>query len=195
MTSFTFSAEQIRSAPPAVRQWIENEVVATLRALTEAPHQPPPAHSAELAACTPEEALQVFEAIRDDYATALVFLELAREAPIVGSSPPLHALSLGDMMRHTRLTDGRLVECFRAINQIFQQIRKDPEAALFGFDEANHVYIDAATHRSIRALWEELVRIRAPATADSATPTTSPRPGFMPPHVGPSEDIATHHRS
>jgi len=195
VASFTFSAEQIRSAPPEVRQWIENDVVATLHALAEPPHRPSPAHSAELAACTPEEALLMFEAIRGDFATTQVFLELAREAPIGRSNPPLHALNLGDMMRHTRLTDGRLLECFRAINQVFQEIRKDPEAALFGFDEANHVYIDEATHRSIRALWEELVRMREPAIAAAPGATTSPSPGFMPPHVGPSEDVATHHRS
>ena len=55
MTGFTFSEEQIRSAPPAVRQWVETEIVAALHALAEAPRQPAPVHSAELAACTPDE--------------------------------------------------------------------------------------------------------------------------------------------
>jgi hypothetical protein len=193
VTSFTFSAEQLRSAPPAVRQWIENEIAATLRVLAGARHEAS-GHSGELAACTPQEASQVFEFIREDFATTQVFLELARE-PVGNSNPPLHALSIGDIMRHTRLSDTRLLECFRAINQIFQQVRNDPEAVLFGFDQANHVYIHEITHRSIRSLWEELVMTRGPATADSAPQPASPPLGFTPPHVGPSEDIAAHNRS
>ena len=54
VTSFTFSAEQLGSAPPAVRQWIETEIAAALRLLI-AGHQEP-GHSVEVAACSPEEA-------------------------------------------------------------------------------------------------------------------------------------------
>jgi hypothetical protein len=132
VTSFTFSMEQVKSAPLAVRQWIESEVVATLRALMGAQQEAPPGHSAELAGCSPEEAQQIFELIREDFATSLVFLELARE-PVGNVSPTLNALNVLDIIRHTRLA-----ECFMRINQIFQQIRHDPEAMLFGFDDFNH---------------------------------------------------------
>jgi HSP20 family protein len=47
------------------------------------------------------------------------------------------------------------------------------------------------THRSIRRLLEELTQVRPPEAAAS-TASTLPAFGFVPPHVGPSEDIATH---
>ena len=40
------------------------------------------------------------------------------------------------------------------------RLRDDSEASLFGFDQANHVYIHETTHRSIRELWEKLVQMR-----------------------------------
>jgi hypothetical protein len=184
VTSFTFSEEQVRSAPPEVRQWIINEVTAALLALTKDRPVPSPAHAANLAACTLDEGVRIFEAIRGDVAATRVFLELAREAPVGVNTQPLHALSIAEIMRHTQLNDTHLGDCFRAINQAFQQIRNDPEAALFGFDQANHVYIHETTHRNIRALWEELIQLRAPAMAPPTIPVESSPIGVAPPYVG-----------
>jgi hypothetical protein len=110
--------------------------------------------------------------IREDPATTLVFLDWRTNQSEI--SPSLNALNVGDIIRHTRLNDSRLAGCFRTINQIFQQLRSDPEAMLFGFDQANHVYIDETTHRSIRSLWESLMR--APAMAAATPPIASPPP-------------------
>jgi len=184
MTSFTFSEEQVRSAPPEVRQWILNEASAALLALTKDRPVPSPTHAATLAACTIEEGLQIFEAIRDDVATTRVFLELAREVPVGVNSHPLHTLNIAEIMRHTQLDDSRLIECFRTINQAFQQIRNNPEATLFGFDQTNHVYIHETTHRNIRALWEKLVRLRTPAMASPTAVAASPL-GVTPPYLDP----------
>jgi hypothetical protein len=193
VTSFTFSAEQVNSAPPEVRQWMVNEISATLLALTKAHREPPP-HSPQLAACTLDEAVQVFELIRHDFATAQVFLELGRETPIGNTGQSVIAVNIGDIMRHTRLGDGRLFECLQTISQIFQQVRNDSGAALFGFDQGSHLYLNEATHQNIRNLWGELVRLRTPASAGDM-PVAPPLSGFVPPHLGPSEDIATHAHS
>ena len=91
MTSFTFSLEQVRSAPPEVRRWIEREVSAALSALNRLEHDPSQVRAA-LAACLPEEALQTFEMIKDNFLISQVFFELAREMPGSRSAPPLHAL-------------------------------------------------------------------------------------------------------
>ena len=184
MTSFTFSAAQVRSAPAGVRQWSENEGAANLLAPNSAHSQPSPAHAANLESCTLDEVARMFEAVREDVATTRVFLELAREVPVGVNAQPLHALSIGEIMRHTQLNDSRLGDCFRAINQAFQQIRDNPEAALFGFDQANHVYIHETTHRNIRALWEELIQLRAPAMVQPTIPVASSPIGVTPPHVG-----------
>jgi hypothetical protein len=72
------------------------------------------------------------------------------------------------------------------INRAFQQINNTPDPALFGFDQAGHLYIHDATHRSIRALWETLMQ---PHRLSEPEPTLN---GFEPSHLGPSEDIARH---
>ncbi len=40
MTSFTFSAEQVRSAPPEVRRWMENEIARALGSQLHSEHDP-----------------------------------------------------------------------------------------------------------------------------------------------------------
>ena len=120
MTSFTFSLDQLRSAPPEVRRWLENEIAAALSGLTRLEHGPSEPHSAELAACAPEEALKVFELIKGNFLLSQVFFELAREMPNTAGSAPIHTLNVGELLRHTRLADGdRLADCFTAINKAF----------------------------------------------------------------------------
>jgi hypothetical protein len=194
MMSFTFSVDQVRSAPPEVRRWIEREVTAAVALLVGVEHDPSQPHETALAACTPQEAAEVYELIRGNFLLSQVFFEFAREAPRNRGEAPLHALGLADMLRHTRVGDGdRLVECFTAINQAFQKIRSDPEASLFGFDQYGQVWIHQMTHDSIRELWEQLFHRQPPMVAGPAMAATGPPlAGFRPPHVGPSEEVAQH---
>ena len=187
MTSFTFSIEQVRSAPAEVRRWIEHEVMTAVAALNRSEHDPSQVHEAALAACMPQEATQLFEMIKGNFLLSQVFFELARDMSNSQGPAPLHPLSVADIIRHTRLADGdRLVDCFTAINRAFQTIRNDPEATLFGFDQQGHVFIHQTTHDSIRQLWEQLYAAHAPMAGGPAMA------GFTAPHLGPSEDIAQH---
>ena len=194
MTSFTFSVEQVRSAPPEVRRWIEREITAALSALSKSEHDPSQVHAAAQAACMPEEAAQTFELIKGNFLLSQVFFELACETPGNRGGPSLYALGLVDMLRHTRLADGdRLVDCFNAINQAFQTIRNEPEANVFGFDQYGRVWIHPMTHDSIRELWEQLFHSQPPMTGEPAMATTGPAlAGFTPSHLGPSGDVAKH---
>ena len=188
MTSFSFTAEQIKSAPPEVRRWFENQIVLLVRELTE--QRPEPAHAPELTACTAEEAEVLFELLRADFAATQVLLELGREAPLGTGPSGLHALSIAEIKRNLRLPDDRLADCFGAINHAFMRLRNDAEASLFGFDQVNHVYIHETTHRSIMALWQKLLHQQtASPHAASYAPATF---GFAPPRLGPSEDVAAH---
>ncbi len=188
MISFVFTVDQIRSAPPEVRRWCEAEIIGALRHM-ESP-QPEPAHGPELAACTPPEALALFELVQSDFAAVQVLLEFGREPPLANSPVPLHAFGIGDFKRKLRLSDDRLADCFGTINRAFMRVRNDPEAVLLGFDNSNHVYIHEMTHASIRALWERLAGMEPgaePIPTRAATPL-----GFVPPQIGPSEPVATH---
>jgi len=187
MTSFTFSLEQLKAAPPEVRRWVEHEIGAALGALSRFDHDPAQVHSTALGACTPEEALQVFAAIKDNFLLSQVFFELARETPAGRAAPPLHAVNIAELLRHTRLSDGdQLADCLTAINQVFRTVRNDPEAALFGFDQYGHVYIHESTHQSVRRAWEQLF-ITDQYAANRPAPL-----GMTLPRLGPSEDIAGH---
>jgi hypothetical protein len=185
MTSFTFSVDQIKSAPPEVRRWIEREVTASLAVLNRTEHDPSQLHTAALAACTPQEAAEIFELIKGNFLLSQVFFELGREAPGNRGAASLHAVGLADMLRHTRLADGdRLVDCFTAINQAFRTIRNDPEASLFGFDQYGQVWIHQTTHDSVRELWEQLFHRQPPMVSGPAVAATGPTfAGFTPPHL------------
>ena len=191
MTSFTFSIEQITSAPLEVRRWIEREIAAALTALSKADHDASQVHEAALAACTPDEAAQVFELIKGNFLLSQVFFELARETPNNRGTSSLYPISIADILRHTRLGDGNhLVDCFTAINQAFQSIRKDREVTLFGFDQFGHVFIHQTTHDSVRELWQQLVATCPPLTQGLGAGDREAEAGFNPPHLAPSEGIA-----
>jgi hypothetical protein len=193
VTGFTFSLEQIKSAPPEVRRWFEREIAVNLAQIGGPARDAAPMHGAALAACTPDEAAQLFELIKGDFLLSQVFFELGRDSPDAHGAAPLHTVALGDLLRHTRIGGvDRLSDYFGAINQAFQAIRSDPEATLFGFDQQGHVFIHEATCRSIRHLWEQL--FAGPiSTAGLGGPADGRLPsGFAPPHLGPSEAVAPH---
>jgi hypothetical protein len=191
MTSFTFSSDDLKGAPGEVRQWLVARIEADLVKLATAPSPTPPTQAPALAACTPEEAARVLDLLRGDFAATQVFIELARETSVAEAAAPLHAISIGSLMRHTRLDDGALVSCLQTINRAFQEVRNDPSASLFGFDQASHVFIHQATHDSIRSLWQQLVRMHGrPAPETEQLPL--PSDDFRPRQLGPSEDVAAH---
>ena len=75
MTSFTFSPEQVRSAPPDVRQWMVREIANALAAAERPSHDPAQAERAALSRCSVDEALQIFNLIRGDFLLTQVFFE------------------------------------------------------------------------------------------------------------------------
>ncbi len=185
MTQFCFSLEELRSAPLEVRRWVEREIGTSLAAFARPEREPAGLSAPALAACRPEEALKVFERIKSNFLLSQVFLELARERPVWPQMAPLQAIRIADLLRHTRVADGeRLFEYVAEINRVFQAVRNDPEANLFGFDEEGHLYIHEMTHLSIRQVWEHLTS--APPSAVGGAQ------GFAPPRLGPSEDVVTH---
>lgn len=137
----------------------------------------------------------MFELLAGDFTALNVFVELARETSWDQGTSSLHAISIANLMRHTRLDDRVLLSCLGTINRAFQQVRADPEATFFGLDQASHVYIHETTHRSIRLLWEELVHAHETRPSEGK-PTFPPAlVSFTPREMGPSEDVGAHRPS
>lgn len=188
MVGITLSPEQIRTAPPEVRRWLEHEIASTLGLSAQAnPHTlPPPTVLAEL---THEEAARIFAVIQPDYFASQVLFELAREVPNSRSGNGLRAFSIAEIARHTRLGDiERLVDCFGTINTAFRQARGDREATLFGFDQFGCCYVSEATHQAIGCLWRDLVSARPLGQLDGAMGLAPVSSAPAPPHMAAASD-------
>ena len=193
MTAFTFSAEQLRAAPPEVQRWAANEIARALGTIGAPRAAPPRQREMTLAACTVPEAMQIFELVAGDAIVTRLFFELGREHAFATDLPGLRALRAADLAHHVGLPDqGALVDGLATIDRAFHQAHGDRAGGLFGFDDAGHVYLHDATQASIRRVWEELVRARAAADREAARAAAPRTEGFMPPQLGPSEDIAAH---
>lgn len=119
-------------------------------------------HGAGLAFCSIEEVVQIFNLLAQDVATAQVFFELGRDTPESRLALPLHAFAIADILRHTRIPDSRqLLRSLSIINAAFQRVRGSNAAPLFAVDQAGHIYVHEATHRSILMLWTELMAEQA----------------------------------
>jgi hypothetical protein len=158
MVSITLSADEIRAAPPEVRRWLEQQILRSFPARTDAP---PVAlhgdHVKRLAALTPEEVHAVLQQIDTSIPTVGVFFELGRE-PAASSSQGVRMLRAPDVMSHARLRlPAQLLECLEAINLAARTVRDDEDALLCGIDPAGNCFITEETARSIVATWHEIV--------------------------------------
>jgi hypothetical protein len=115
-----------------------------------------------IAACSADEAVRLFGLLEDDLPTAQVFFEFGRENATAVPEQRLCAYTIGDIMRHARLTDGRqLLTCLKRINTAFQQLRGAGDLSLFGIDGNGYLYLHETTHQSIHRLWADLLALEA----------------------------------
>jgi hypothetical protein len=163
MVGIVLSAEQMKTAPPAVRHWLEQQMRADLAPIpAEAPEAPAIApavfDSDRIAACTLPEVMAIFERIRHDGLACRVFLEFGREPVATLHPSPLYALDIADIAAATGITVGnQLVACLNLINSALQVVRADPEATLFAFDRDGRCYVHETTHRALHLLRHDLL--------------------------------------
>lgn len=165
MGSITLSAEQIESAPPEVRGWLEHEIMASLGFGMGAEMSAGPP---QLAVCNPLQAEAMSAAISGILAVVNVFFELGREgAGIVQGG--VAAFRLSEMLRHTRLpSTQQLHECLQLIHRTFRDIRRNEDAALFALDRRRYSVVPAGTQRNILSVWTRLIALQENERGGSA---------------------------
>lgn len=162
MIGITLTDEQIRGAPPVVRQWIEQQVMASLGVAGAAPAQSapkaqPPRQPAHLVACGRDEAAAVLALIQNVPQAVNVLFEFARPGICFGE-PPVMSFRLINIQYHAQLAHaGEAIECLELINKAFAQVRGDASARFCDFDSEGHCLIDPGTQKGIAALWQDLV--------------------------------------
>ncbi|MBV9220824.1 MAG: hypothetical protein JO366_22475 [Methylobacteriaceae bacterium] len=168
MVGFTFSSEQLQTAPPDVRRWIEIEIGRALAMASKGNHNHATQQVIRLAECAAEEAAQIFELTCSNFIAAKVFFELGRDipCPYLRGMPQMRLLNVVDTLHHVQLSDSKvLIASCDLINQAFQQARGDPEASLFASDGAGHIYIHEITPPQHPTAWDRLVAPERPVSA------------------------------
>lgn len=162
VTGITLDAQQIQNAPAAVRQWIEQQVLAAL-GLASSPMLP--SKSPHLAACTEAQANDLLNQIAAMPPAVRVFFAFARPDISFGE-PRVMAFRLVDIQHHADLESiTKLLDCLDLINHNFALLRNDPAARFCGFDNEGHCFIPSATQRSIAALQERMAQGPSTQTA------------------------------
>jgi hypothetical protein len=158
MIGITLTTDQIRSAPPEVRRWIEHQVLSSLGLAAEAaPQAALPVQSAHLVACTVDDAAKVLAQIEATLPAVNVFFEFARPGIAIGQ-PPMMLFRLIDILHHTQLQNiGQVMACLEAINQALAEVRHDPSVRFCGFDHEGHCIIAPETQRAIASLWQNVI--------------------------------------
>lgn len=158
MVGIALTPEQIRTAPPDVRRWLEQELAKTLGlrpAQSEAPQSQ--ARHEHLVACSVDEAASILRLVQGMLPVVNVFFELGRHAANLPEEG-LAAFRLTDMLHHTRLQNlDQIIECLRIINGAVQQVRSDPDATLYALDQYGDCYVATQTQQSILRLWLQVV--------------------------------------
>ncbi|CAL75259.1 conserved hypothetical protein [Bradyrhizobium sp. ORS 278] len=160
MIGITLTADQIRSAPPEVRRWIEHQVLAGLGlGPEEAPPAPPalPVPGAHLVACSADDAGKILAQIQGVLPAVNVFFEFGRPGIALGQ-PPVMMFRLIDILHHTRLQNiGQVMASLELINKALIETRKDPSARFCGFDHEGHCLIAPETQRAIAGVWQSVI--------------------------------------
>jgi len=174
MIGITLTSEQIRTAPPDVRHWIEREVMASFGQPSQPKDEPRGEH---LAVCSQAQAEAVLAQIQGVLPVVNVFFELGRQGAIFGQ-PNIEAFRLLDIAHHTRLSDvNQVVACLDIINQAFSNACGDVTARFCALDREGHCFIAMETQQNILRLWQKTIA-RQQLSLEEA-PASAPVPGAI----------------
>ena len=173
MIGITLTADQIRNAPAPVRQWIEQQVRASLGPTPQAPSAMPP-QAAHLDACSVEDVAGILDHIRGLFPAVNVLFKLGRPGITYGPSTVM-AFRLIDILHHTRLEDvGQVMTCLEMINEALTVVKGDASARFCGFDNEGHCLIAPQTQASIATLWQSMLARQQAAQESEADKKVAP---------------------
>lgn len=173
MVGITLSPEQIRSAPPEVRRWLEGEIAASLGLRTHAAEDMTP-HD-RLVGASFEEAMAILESIQGMLPVVSVFFELGRKSEMAAPQG-FAVLSLAKIFTHAKLaTMDQVVAAIDIINKATQGVKQDPSCILCLVDPRGLCVIVEQTQQSIARLWRQLaVEHGLPMPGTGAAPGRTP---------------------
>lgn len=171
MIGITLTSEQIRTAPPEVRRWVEREVMASFGRQFQPAEEPDSEH---LAVCDQAQAAAVLAQIQSVLPVVNVFFELGRQGAIFGQ-PNIEAFRLLDIVHHTRLPDvNQAVACLDIINQAYSNACGDVTARFCALDREGHCFITLETQQNILRLWDKLIARQQLVLDEEDTPAAGP---------------------
>jgi hypothetical protein len=178
MIGMVLSSEQVKSAPPVVRDWLEQQVAADFSpAVTPAARRPAEFDASGIASCSLDEVMRIFERVRHDGAACWVFLDFGREPVDTPHASSLYALDLSEIIGDTGVADrSRVAAALNLINAALQALRGDPEAKLFAIDAEGRCYVHELTHRALHLLRQDLLAYLPKAGPPVTIPVTCDPP-------------------
>jgi hypothetical protein len=172
MVGITLSPDEIRSAPPEVRRWLERGIATALdRQREPAGAQDGAEH---LVACSQDEAAAIYASVRSVLPVVNLFFELGREGESVGRGD-IEAFALVDMLRHARLQNlEQLSACLQVLNEVARRIRGDAHATLALLDGHGGCLVARQTQRSILGAWRQVIAGQGSAGEQAAASAGPP---------------------
>lgn len=173
MIGITLSSDQIQTAPPEVRHWIERQVAVSLGLQIATPDEREKIE--ELAICTVEELSAILAMIQGVFPAVNVLFELGRQGARVAQGR-LQAYRLIDILHHGRLQSiEQVVSCLDFINQAMCRVRGRADATFYGLDDNGNCFVAVQTQQNIARLWRNVIEnqqisgVGDPPTAPAAT--------------------------
>lgn len=155
MIGIALSADQIRSAPPEVRAWLEQQIANEFgfRGFSRSAPELP----SHVVGCDVEVVKAVLAAIQRALPVVNVFFDLAHEPS--GKLPQgLRVLRLEDIARRCRLASvGQVVACLGTIDAALRKVTGQQEVTMTAVDESGHCLVPEPTAHAIFTVWQDMV--------------------------------------
>jgi len=154
MIGITLSSEQVRTAPPEIRLWIEHQVATSLGLQIRATDYQTSLEG--LTICNLDELRDIFSLIQHSVPAVHVLFELGRKGASIGEGK-LEGYRLPDIQHRAGLqTVSQVMACLESINQSLHRVRGTADTMLCVVENGFCV-VATETQENLLRLWQELI--------------------------------------